>query len=581
MRNGSAWPRVVSCLGIVMLVFALATVSTPTGNAQQTDSSSKNATKPSTTTADLPPLPLSPIEKAQKDGTAVPLSLKDLTKLALQNNLDIAIQDTSEQISQQKIYQAYGDYDPKLTAQLGVNSSKSANTNLSSYSTSSFSKMDRAQWNFTFSQPIKTGGTIQANWNSSRSDNNTTFSLFTPQYSGAATVTFTQPLRRNFRIDQTRANIKLVNLDLKTSDSQFKKTVTDTISNIQSQYWDLVSAVRDYEIKRNSVRLAQISYRDNKKKVEVGTLAPIDVTDAEANMAQREVDLISAEETILSRENTLRSTITNNRNAEIWSQVIVPTDTPDFMEYKVDLDTAINMALQNRPELEQSNIRLSQLDINRKMYENNRKWQFDLTAAFGSSGTSGPQSYRVDQFTGLPVLDSSGNKIPQTPAALVGGIGNAYKTIFTEGFTNWQVAFQVQIPLRNRSLDSQIAQQQIQRRQELMNAKKTEQTIQVDVRNAVQKLETNRKQVETAGVARRLAKERLDGEEKRFQAGLSQNYLVLQRQNELASAENQELQALISYKKAIINLQKAMYTLLESTDFEIAKGSSSKVPDLK
>ena len=152
-------------------------------------------------------------------------------------------------------------------------------------------------------------------------------------------------------------------------------------------------------------------------------MAPIDVTDAEANMAQREVDLITSEETILNQENALRALISNNRNAEIWSQVIVPTDTPDFREYKVDLDAAIDTALKNRPELEQSDIKIRQLDINRKVMQNSRKWQFDLVGQFGSTGTAGPQSYRVDPFSGAIVLDANGNPIPQTPPALVGGFG--------------------------------------------------------------------------------------------------------------------------------------------------------------
>jgi outer membrane protein len=569
MKDSSPLLRKLLCiLGVCGLVLAFATISSPGVSAQQADSPAQQQAKPQSDTADLPPLPLSPIERAEKDGTALHLSLKDLTKLALQNNLDIAIQDTNEQLSQQKIIQQHGTYDPTLTASLGVNSQKSANTNLATASTQgTFSKSDRANWNFQFSQAIKTGGTIQATWNSSRMDNNQSFSLFTPQYNGSTTVTFTQPLWRNFRTDQTRAQIKIVNLDLQTTDSKFKQKVTETIANIQSQYWDLVSAIRDYDIKRNSVRLAQISLRDNKKKVEVGTLAPIGVTEAEATVALREVDLISSEERILSQENTLRALISNNRNSEVWTQVIVPMETPDFKAYKVDLDAAITTALANRPELEQLEITLKQSDIQQALLQNNRKWQFDLTAAFGSTGVAGPQSYR--------------NGVPQTPDALIGGIFKAYKTIFTQGFTNWQVAFQVQVPLRTRSLDAQLAQQQITKRQTLMQRKNTEQSIQVDVRNAVQRLETNRKQVETAGVARRASQEQLEGEEKRFQAGLSQNYLVLQRQNDLSQAEYTELQALINYKKAIINLQKAMYTLLESNDFEIAKGSSSKVPDLK
>ena len=580
MKECSAVPRcVLPILAVLGMVLAFTTVSTPI-IAQEAAPASQEPEKQSTT-ADLPPLPLSPIEKAEKDGTALHLSLKDITKLALQNNLDIAIQDTNEQMSQLKIVAAYGDYDPKLTAQMGVTSQKSANTNLSSFSASSYSKMDRAQWNLTYQQAVKTGGTLQVQWNSSRMDNNTTFSLFTPQYTGSATVQFTQPLWRNLRIDQTRGNIKIVNLDLQNSDSQFKKTVTDTISSIQSQYWDLVSAIRDYEIKRDSVKLGQIALRDNRKKVEVGTLAPINITESQADLATRELNLISSEEAIIRQENTLRALISNNRNAEIWTKVIVPTDTPDFKEYKVDLDTAIDTALKNRPELEQYDIKLRQSDINEKMTRNSRKWQFDIVGAFGSTGTAGPQSYRVDSFTGKQILDAQGNPIPQTPSALVGGIGNAYKTIFTEGFTNWQISFQVQIPLRSRNLDSQLAQQQVTKRQYLIQRKNQEQSIQVEIRNAIQKLETNRKQVETAKMSLQLSQEQLDGEQKRFQAGLSENFRVLDRQNQLAQAENTALSTLINYKKSIITLQKAMYILLESSEFEIAKGSSGNVPDLK
>ena len=575
MNFCSTSPRWIAILGISCLVFIFASI-TPATMAQQPTAPLASATT-SVSTADLPPLPLSPIEKAQKDGTALQLSLKDITKLALQNNLDIAIQDTQEQVSQQRIRQTYGDYDPKLTGTAGVNSQKTAITNYTNASTAGFNKTDSATWNFTFTQKVKTGGSIRATWNSSRNDNNSSFSTFNPQYSGSTTISFTQPLLQNLRIDSTRANIRLYNLDLKNTDSTFRQKVMDTISNIQNQYWSLVSAVRDYDIKRNSVKLAQINLRDNKKKVEVGTSAPIDVTDAEATLAQRQVDLITSEMTILSQENALRALISGNRNSEVWNQVIIPTEAAEFKEYKVIMDEAITTALKNRPELEQSDISLRKIDINRNLIANSRKWQLDLTGQFGSQGVAGPQSYKADAFTGTLARDANGNLIPNTPIDLVGGLGNAYKTIFTQGYTNWSVQFQLTIPLRSRSIDAQIAQQDISKRQELMNRKKTEQNIQVDVRNAVQQLETSRSQVLTAGESKRFAKERLDGEEKRFQAGLSQNYLVLQRQQELSTAEFTELQALINYKKSIITLQKAMYTLLESNDFEVAKGSLNNV----
>ncbi|MBN1569353.1 MAG: TolC family protein [Acidobacteria bacterium] len=558
--------------GIISMVLIFSLIPSPVVFAQE---AAKQAT-----TDDLPPLPPSPIEKAQKDGTAMPLSLKDITKMALQNNLDIAIQDTNEQLSQQKILQAFGDYDPKLTGQLNLQKRKSASQSSYQYSTEKFNISDDASWNFTFQQTVKTGGTLQAQWNSNRSESNSTSTLFNPRYGATATVQFTQPLWRNFKIDSTRKNIKMVNLDLKTSDSQFKQKVVETIANIQSKYWDLVSAIEDYSIKRESVKLAQITLRDNKKKVQVGTLAPIEVTQAEFSLAQRELSLLTSEQQILSQENSLRQLVSNDRNAEIWSKVIVPTDSPDFSEYKIDLTTAIDTALKNRPELEQLDIRLQQSDLDLMMTRNNKKWQFNLTGQFGSTGTAGPPGYLKDNL-GNPILDNNGNPIPASTPALWGGLGTAYKTVFTEGYTNWQIAFQLEIPLRTRSLDSQLAQQEITKRQQIMNRRNQEQQIQVEIRNAVQQLLTNRQQVATAEVQKRLAQEQLDGEVKRFEAGLSENFRVLEQQNNLATAENSYLSNLISYKKSIVTLQKAMYTLLEANEFEIAKGTSNNVPNLK
>jgi len=517
--------------------------------------------------AEQPPEHLSPIEKAEKDGTAMRLSLKDLTKLALQNNLDIAISDTNEELFQQRLVQTQGPYDPAVTWGLGVQSSKNPNNNLATASGTAFNKTDSAYWNFGFSQNFKTGGGVTATWNTQRTDSNRKFDLFSPQYSATTRIQFKQPLRRNFRIDQNRNNIRLANLNMQLNDVQFKQQVVTTIAQIQGVYWDLISAIRNYEIARRSVNLAWITLRDNKKKVEIGTLAPIEITSAQASMAQREGDLISAEENIFRVENNLRSKISADRNADVWRRIIVPVDTPDFTEYKVNLEEAIDTALKNRPELETIALNIRTADLNYQFGLNQKKWQIDLTGSFWSSGIAGPQGY----------LDG----VPQNRPELIGGMPTAYKTIFTGGYTSWSFGFDIQIPLKNHSLESQLAQVQIDKRQSLMKRKNQELAIQVDVRNAVQALETNRQRVDQSKLARQLAQEQLDGDEKRFQAGLSQNFLVLQRQNELAQAEFSELQALIAYRKSIITLQQSMYTLLESNDFDIAKTSSDNVAKLK
>lgn len=499
-----------------------------------------------------------PIEVAEKNGTALRLSLKDLTKLALQNNLDIAISDTNEELYQQRVIQNYGVYDPELIVGFGVQSSKSANTNLATRSLAgNFNKADRAYWNVQWAQDIPTGGGFTVDYNSGRRSTNQQFALFDPQYSADTTVRFTQPLRRNFRIDRNRNTIKLANLDLKVNDSQFKEKVTQTIARMQRFYWDLVAAIRDFDIKRESVKLAQIQLDNNKKKVEIGTLAPIGITEARAEVSSREQEMIASEERIFSVQNDLRALISGDRSAPIWQQTIVPTDTPDFREVKVGLDFAIDTALQNRPELEQLKITMEKNDLNYLLDSNQRKWQLDFVGAFGTTGVAGPDINPT-----------------QVATTFQGGIGRAYQLLFSGGFINWAAGVNLRIPLKNRALDSSLAQLKIEQRQNLMKRKVDEQKIIVDIRNAVQSLETNRKRVDSAKMARELSEEQLDGETKRFQAGLSENFRVLQRQRDLSTAQGVELRSLIDYKKSVIDLHEAMYTLLENTDFEIAKTSS-------
>jgi outer membrane protein TolC len=510
-------------------------------------------------------LPLSPLEQADKDGTALRISLKDLTKLALQNNLDIAISDTNERLYRQRMLQAQGPYDPALTLSLGTQAAKRPNTNATNRSTrGDFNETKYAQWNFEFQQNIPTGGGIVASYNSNRSATNQQFALFSPQYATSLSIQFRQPLNRDRRIDQIRGSIQLANLDARLNDSQFRQTVTSTIAGIQSLYWDLVGAIRNFEIKRDSVRLAQISFQNNTKSVEIGALARISITEARAEMANREVDMIAARAAILVAENNLRGVISPDRNAEIWQKVIVPIDLPEYTDYPVDRNQAIETALGNRPELQQFNLQLEENGINYKMEQNLKKWQVDFVASFGTVGVAGPQS--IDEETGLPMINPN----------LVGGVGVANRTLFSGGFTNWYAGFNIQIPLRNRGLDAQLAQLQIQRQQINMSRTNAEQRVAVLVRNAIEDLETNKQRVQTSQVALQLAQEQLDGESLRFQAGMSQNFLVLQRQQYFANAKGVELQALIAYRKSIINLQHAMYTLLESTEFEITKSGQSR-----
>jgi outer membrane protein TolC len=251
----------------------------------------------------------------------------------------------------------------------------------------------------------------------------------------------------------------------------------------------------------------------------------------------------------------------------------------DFKEYKVELETAIDTALKNRPEIEQYNITLQTSELDQRATRNSRKWVLDLTSSFGTNGTAGPQGYKTN-LDGTYVL-INGQRVPSIKPALVGGLFTSWKTLFLQRIYNWSVGFNITVPLRSRSLDATLAQQMISQRQTLLQKRKQEQAIQVEIRNAVQRLQTNRSQVETAKKAVELSKEQLSGEQKRFDAGLSENFRVLDRQNQLVSQEKTYLDTLITYKQSVIALQKSMYILLESNELDMAKGSSTKVPALE
>jgi outer membrane protein TolC len=531
----------------------------------------------------LPPLPKSPIERAQQDGTALPLSLTELTKLALQNNLDIAIQDTNEELNRQRLIGTYGAYDPTLSAVVSTSSDRRISTSAFDTAAAGTTITDNANWNFSFNQSImRTGGTITSSWNSGRNETNSNMATFNPSFSSNLNFAYTQPLLRNLRIDNNRNQIRLANLDIETSDIQFKDRVTSIIANIQSSYWDLVSAIRNYDIQRRAVELAQINLRDQQRRLEVGTIPPIDVITAEASVSSRELNLISAEDSILQAQNRLRQFVSSDRTSDIWRRVIVPTDQPDFVEYRVDAETAIATALQNRPEMDTSRIAMTRLDMQNELLQNNRKWGVNLRAAFTTRGQAGPQSCRRNPLTGDCQIDPVTNApILAVNPDMVGGVPTAYKTMFTNPGTNWSVQLNVSVPLRNRSLETQLAQNDISRRQELMRQRQREQDIQVEVLNALQSLESARRQVGAAEIARRAAELQYDGEVRRNEAGLSQNYRVLEVQQQLSNQEFQELQALIRYKQATITMQRVMYNLLDAGEFTIARGSSFNVPNLR
>ncbi len=551
-------------------ILAVLTITLGLTSASHSGAYAQNQQQAQPSQAGLPTIVLvpvsleGPIERAQKDGTALPLSLRDVTKMALQANLDIAIAETREVGLQQDLISAHASYDPKFTGSFGWQVSKSLNNNSYDAAKTPIMSSLSHSWSSQVSQNVRTGGNWSFSLGGSRSDSNSASLLANPSYSTNYRISFQQPLLQNFRIDSARNQLKVVNLNMKNNDSTFRKQVSDTVAQIQNAYWDLVSAISSYQNTKSSLILIRTTVAQNQRKVEVGTMAPIDVLSSQSSQASQEVQLLAAEDTIVSRENSLKQLISKDRSADIWGKIVVPTDKPSFVEYNVDFRQAVETALSKRPEMEQSDITMQKSDLDIRMQKNSQKWNLSVTGQLSGASKSVPEN----NFS--------------FSRKYWGSLGTSYLYLFNTTPPSWQVSMNLSFPLRNRDNEARMAQLKINRQQTLMNRNKQEQSIIVSVRNAVQTLQTAKKQIDTAKIGTQLAQANLDAENKRLDAGLSQTFQVLQAQDRLASAQSSELSSYISYRRAIVNLQQQMFTLLDESNINVGSDiPKNQIPDLK
>ncbi|HEV8132282.1 MAG TPA: TolC family protein, partial [Acidobacteriota bacterium] len=300
-----------------------------------------------------------------------------------------------------------------------------------------------------------------------------------------------------------------------------------------------------------------------------------EITIARAEIATREQDMIASEEGINSAQNALKRLLAEDPKSEVWKLTLNPVDEPAFIDYKADLDSAIKTAIDKRPEIDQMKNQLERTEVDQEFYRQEGKWKVNLVASYFSTGLSG-QAFTsktvTDPVTGIPQVV----RVPDTNSPFFGTLGPLYSQVFGNDFRSYTAGVQVEIPLRNRQNEMQLAQLYLQQKQNVSRMKNVEQQIVVEVRNAAESIETNRKRVEAARLARELSQEQLNGETKRFQAGLTTNFVVLQYQRDLAQAQLLEMRALIDYRKAITALEKATYSILSGNDLQAAKQGPGK-----
>jgi outer membrane protein TolC len=475
-------------------------------------------------------------------GGTLQLSLDDAVKRALDNNNDIAVARFNPELSEQSIFYYRGNYDPYLFSNLNHSSTDTKGTSAFSGGTTVNNKRD--VWNFGVSAPIQaTGGSLSVAFNNNKQDTTNVFSTYNPVYNSSLNFNLTQPLLRNLKIDSSRNQLRIAKKNREISDVAFHATIVNTVANVKGYYYDLIYAFDNLEAARQNLELAKKLLNENEIRVKVGTMAPLDVVTAQAEVASREVDVITAENTLAQAQDNLKQAIFPANDPAMWGTQIVPVDRPSADPMPVDIEAAVKNALLNRTDVVTARKNLEISDYNIQYSKGQLLPQLDLVAAYGASGAGGTQLIR--DGLGGPVIST----VP-------GGYGDALDQVFGRDYPTWTVGATISYSIPNRSAKASSASARIAKDQALTSFRRLELQVAADVRTTGRNVESGFKTVQSTKAARVLAEQRLDAEEKKFAAGMSTNYLVTQAQRDLAIARVNELRATSEYRKAQVNFQR-------------------------
>jgi len=567
---------------------------------------SQTAPSPSIQIQDIVARPIPQRTVGLTPGKVVKWHLRDAIEAALEKNIDIELERENVRMMQYDVIAAQGFYDPTATSRILYNSLGRA-TALRDQGLDGGNTITSKSYTYNFGMTKnieRGGGFLQADFFNVRSSSNT--SQLSTEYTPTLVFQFNQPLFRDYKIDQARRNIKVAKKRLDLTDAQFRQRVIEIISNVTQAYWNLSLAIKNEIVQRESVSLAETFLNNTKRQAEVGTLAPVEVVSAASALESRRQSVFQAMNNVGIAENTLKNLTASGPNDEIWSSLIEPLESFDAKSASVPVEDAIKLAHENRPEIRQQNLskEINKIDID--LSRNQAKPQIDLIASYRTDGLGGTpgvtsgtapncgtptflipgdNSSRVCNSI-VPVRDASGNFVPvvqtvpfnpavpftrtaQIDDQFTGGYGTALGNLFKNQFRTWSVGVQISLPLRNRTAKANLGKALEQERQIDLQTRQLMQRIEVEVRNAVQAVETAKMRIDAAEAATKYARQQLEGEEKKFAAGLQPAYFVLERQNQLSVAQISELQAKADYNIAIANLQRVMSTTLSSNSIEL------------
>jgi len=560
------------------------------------------------------------VEQLIQDGK-MSLTLEDAITLALENNMDITVQRYNPWIASTDILRTMGggagrglagtgtasalgaipsqNFDPAFTITGSLDHRNIPVNNPFTTGAGGVAALTNhtTQMNMSFSQGFYTGTGIAVTQNNTRSATNSAVTNFNPSVQSTLFVSVTQQLLNGFGLLPNTRFIRIAKNSKKIADWAFTQQVITTVTAVQNLYYELVFAREDVQVKQRSVELAQKLYNDNKRQVEIGTLAPIEVVRAEAEVARARQELIVSQTLALQQQTLLKNAITKNPlepallDVEIRPTTVV-TQVPQIDT--VPMPDAVKEAYAKRPDVKQIQLDLQNRNIDVRATRNALLPTLSLFGQYGWTGLFGNRTIQgaiiPGQFvanTGSPIVNAAGVAVPDSftssPARGLssfqqGGLGDALDQIFTGRFPTYSVQLSLNVPIRNRPAQADNARAQLEERQTQARLRQLENNIVVEVRNAQIALEQNQARVQAARSSRVLQEQTLDAEQKKYQLGASTIFFVIQAQRDLAAAQSVELRALVDLVKSKVEYERALGRTLEANRISVADAKSGEVP---
>ena len=491
------------------------------------------------------------------------LTVDDAIERALDRNLDIAVERVNPQLQDLTIAESRSAFLPSVNSNFDIGRSMSpSRSQLDGAGRLSRRTVETDSGNagFGLEQTLGwNGGRYTLDWTNARTATNNVFFSFNPSFSSNVALSYTQPILRGRSIDPQRRQLLVSQLNRDISDVDLRETITNTLADVRRAYWDLVYARASVDVQLQALELAEQLVRENRIRVEVGTLAPIEVVQARSEAAARRQSLAEARQQMRTAELALKQLIVAGTDDELWSADINAVDQPLLDQTAIDVDTAVRTALDARTDIERSR---RQQDINTvtlRNLANATMPALDLVGSFRLQGQGGTQL--ISGVLGGPAV-----------VTVPGGYGDALAHIAQLEYPVWNVQLQLSYPLGHSAQKAAHARARLQVQQTRAQIEQIELQIAAEVTNAALQIESIRERIDAARVARELAEEQLAAEESKFEVGTSTNFFVVQAQRDLATARDTELRAILDYQNAVIEFERVQQTSLSRAGISIVGG---------